>query len=110
MSLIYKGIVGVGMALLLSHAHAQVNADAGKDLAESKRCVRCHKLDEKATGPSVREIAGKYKGVAGSQAAILGRMRTGSKGIWGDKAMTAVNKDVTDEDLKAIVAWMLAQR
>ena len=111
MSLNYKKIIlGIGLMVSLSQANAQVDAEAGKALSESKRCVRCHKMDEKGTGPSVREIAGKYKGVAGAQVAVLGRMRAGSKGIWGDKAMTAVNKDVTDEDLKVIVSWMLAPR
>ena len=106
----YKVICGIGLMVVLPHAYGQADPDAGRALSESKRCVRCHKLDEKGTGPSVREIGAKYKGVAGAQAAVLGRMRTGSKGIWGDKAMNAVNKDVSDEDLKAIVTWMLAQR
>ena len=105
-----KVLFGVGLMVVLPLAHAQADADAGRALAESKRCVRCHKLDEKGTGPSVREIAAKYKGVAGAQAAVLGRMRTGSKGIWGEKGMNAVNKDVSDDDLKAIVTWMLAPR
>ena len=97
-----------GIVLVLPAAHAQVNADAARALAEKRMCLACHKPEEKSMGPSMRDMAKKYQGVAGAQAVIMTRMRNGSKGIWGNTAMAPVSKEVSEEDLKAMVAWMLA--
>ncbi|MFM9969377.1 MAG: c-type cytochrome [Burkholderiales bacterium] len=101
-------VLPVMLALAGPVAWAQSSADAARSLAESKRCLVCHKMEEKSMGPSVRDIAAKYKGAAGAQAAVMARMRGGSKGIWGNVPMAPVNKDISEEDLKTMVAWMLS--
>lgn len=40
---------------------AAVHAQSGEEVAK-KRCLGCHALDQKKVGPSVRDLAAKYKG------------------------------------------------
>ena len=107
MSLIRNCLLAFGLTLLLPAAHAQVKADAAKALAEKNLCLSCHKLEGKLVGPSYRDVANKYKGVAEADAKLIANIKKGGKGVWGNVPMPPV-KDVSDEDLKAMVAWILS--
>ena len=101
-------LLAVGLAALLPAAQAQVNADAAKALAEKDLCLSCHKMEGKLVGPSFRDVAKKYQGVAEAQAKLVATVRKGGKGVWGTVPMPPAGKDVTDEDLKLVVAWILS--
>ena len=88
-------------------AHAQVNADAAKALAEKSLCLACHKVEGKLVGPGLRDVTKKYQGVAEVQAKLIATLKKGGKGIWGTVPMPPA-KDVSDEDLKTLVAWILS--
>jgi len=108
MNLIRHSLIALGLIMLLPAAYAQVNADAAKALAEKKTCMACHKVEAKVVGPALREVAKKYQGVANAQANLIAKLRKGAKGTWGTMAMPAVSKDVSEEDLKTIVTWILS--
>lgn len=76
------------------------------ELAEASGCLGCHNVDSKLVGPSYVEIANKYKGndVAGQ---LFAKMKEGGAGVWGDVPMPP-QEEVKDEDLKTLVAWILA--
>ena len=102
-------VVTLGLVALVSAAHAQVNADAARALAQKSNCLACHKMEDKGVGPALRDISKKYQGVDGVQDKLAAELRKGSKGTWGTVAMPAVGKAVSDEDLNTIVAWILSQ-
>jgi cytochrome c len=108
MNLIRNCLLALGLTVLLPAAHAQVNADAAKALAEKNLCLACHKVDEKLVGPSYRDVARKYQGDAEAQVRIIARLQNGGKGVWGTTPMPPVGKDVPEGDLKTIVAWILS--
>ncbi|MDD2790958.1 MAG: c-type cytochrome [Sulfurimonas sp.] len=61
-----KIVLGLSVTmLLLTDVPAQ---ETGEVLFESKGCVLCHKKDEEAIGPSLRNIANVY---AGKEMALL---------------------------------------
>ncbi len=70
---------------------------ASEKLSKDNGCVKCHDATAKKKGPSVKEVAAKYKG----------------KNPSIDKLVAAVKSDehpevkASDADLKAIVTWML---
>lgn len=70
---------------------------ASEKLSKDNGCVKCHDATAKKKGPSIKDIAAKYKG----------------KGVAVDKLVAAVKSDehpevkASDADLKAIVGWML---
>ena len=52
-------------------------AAVGQDLLRSKGCVNCHDADKRKVGPSLREIAAKYKGDKSRAAQIVAGMKDG---------------------------------
>lgn len=91
----------MGSALLLGPVHAN------EKLAQSSGCMTCHSVEKKVLGPSYKDIAGKYRGDAGAESALIKKVKGGSKGVWGPVPMPP-NPHVKDEDAKAIVQWILA--
>ena len=108
MTLIRNCLFALGLMILLPAAHAQVNADAAKALAEKNLCLACHKAEEKSVGPALRDIANKYRAVAGAQATLVVKLQKGGKGVWGAVPMPPVSKDVPEGDLKTMLAWILS--
>jgi cytochrome c len=87
-------------------AHA-ADAKAGEALAKSSGCLACHSADKKLIGPGYKEIADKYRGNKGAETDLAKKVKEGSKGVWGDIPMPA-NAHVKDEDIRAIVQWILS--
>ncbi|MEO8187195.1 MAG: c-type cytochrome [Burkholderiaceae bacterium] len=74
-------------------------ANAQEALAKSSGCLNCHAVDVKKIGPSFKEVSTKYKGKADAEAALLAKLKAG-------KEHPAVKAN--DDDLKALVKWVLA--
>lgn len=86
----------------------QAMADAGADLAKAKNCLSCHAVDKKLVGPAYKDVAAKYKGDAGAAAKLAAKVKAGGKGAWGEIPMPPNN--VTDDEAKKLVAWVLSQK
>ena len=80
----------------------------GEALAVRGNCMECHAMASKSTGPSFREISAKYRNDKGAQAMLEKKVRNGSAGTWGKIPMPATARSVSDEDIRAIVKWLLA--
>lgn len=77
------------------------------DLAKRKACLTCHGVDKRVVGPSFREIATKYRGVAGIEAKLQEKLKRGSEGAWGPIPMPP-NPDLPESDARALVQWILS--
>jgi cytochrome c len=75
-------------------------ANASADLAEKAGCMKCHAVDTKKMGPSFKDVSKKFKGNASAAADITAKLKSGK----GHPAVKA-----SDDDLKSIVTWVLAQ-
>lgn len=95
-------------ASLASGAHA-ADAKPGEALAKSSGCFACHTVDKKLIGPGYKEIADKYRGHKAAEGDLVRKVKDGSKGVWGDIPMPA-NAHVKDEDIRAMVQWILSVR
>ncbi|MGH8548937.1 MAG: c-type cytochrome [Methylococcales bacterium] len=82
------------------HANEKLTTDNG--------CMACHKIDTKAVGPSFKEIAAKYKGDAGAEAAMIDKVKKGGSGAWGAVPMPPNSPRVSDADIETMVKWILA--
>lgn len=69
-------------------------------------CTGCHAIDHKVVGPTFRDVATKYRG-QDVEATLTEKIRKGGSGVWGEIPMTP-NPAVPEEDLHAIVKWILA--
>lgn len=70
-------------------------------------CIGCHAVATQVLGPSFQAVAAKYKGDAAAPAALAAKIRAGGAGAWGQIPMPP-QAGPTDDEMKAIVAWVLA--
>lgn len=74
-------------------------ATASEDLAQKAGCTKCHAVADKKMGPPFKDISAKYKGKAGSDAAIVAKLKAGKE----HPATKAGN-----DDLGKITKWILS--
>ena len=79
---------------------------ANSELATKSGCMACHKVDAKVLGPGFKEIAAKYKGDKKAEAMLIEKVKKGGMGTWGPIAMPP-NSHLKDEDITALVKWVL---
>lgn len=85
----------------MAMAGAAYAADAGADLAKAKGCLGCHAAAEKKVGPSLKDIAAKYKGNKDAETTLAAKLKEGK----GHMKVAA-----TDAELKTLVQWSLAAK
>jgi cytochrome c-550 PedF len=76
-------------------------------LAKKSRCQSCHAVDTRGVGPAYRDVAKKYSKDKQAPGKLLAKLKKGAQGAWGKIPMPPVDS-VTDEDLKALIQWILA--
>jgi len=86
---------------------AAASAQSGEDLIKKDGCTACHSVDKKIIGPAYVDVATKYKGDAKAAAYLQDKIKKGGSGVWGQVPMPP-NTQVSDADIKTIVAWILA--
>ena len=82
-------------------AAGAVNAQSGADVLKAKGCLGCHDMDKKKMGPSYKDVAAKYKGNSGAEAALVAKLKEGK----GHPKIAA-----SDAELKAVIAHVLAAK
>lgn len=75
-------------------------------LATKSGCMACHKADMKLVGPSLKEIAEKYKGQNATDS-LVAKVKSGGAGVWGQIPMPP-NAHVPEGDIKTVVNWFLS--
>jgi cytochrome c5 len=86
---------------------APLDLKAGEALMQKDGCAACHGIDKKIVGPAYVDVAAKYKGDAGALAKLAQKVKAGGAGVWGQVPMPP-NPQVPDDDIKALVSWILA--
>jgi cytochrome c len=97
-----KYVSALALALLIAPA-----AQASEELAKKYNCLACHQVDKKVIGPAYQDVAAKYKDQADAPAKLAAKVKAGGVGVWGQIPMPP-NPTVSDADLNALVAWILA--
>ena len=82
---------------------------ADMQLATAKNCMACHAIDKKLVGPSYKDVAAKYAGQKDAADKLAVKVIKGSAGVWGPVPMPA-NAQVTPDEAKKLVAWILTQK
>jgi cytochrome c len=77
------------------------------DLFKKQNCFACHAANSKLVGPSLAEIAIKYKNQPTSEAMLTEKVIKGGAGVWGAIPMPAQNQ-LSTADSQALVKWILA--
>jgi len=75
-------------------------------LFKSENCSACHAPNAKLVGPSIADIAAKYKGQSGAQEKLMAKVKRGGSGVWGAIPLPP-QAQLSDEDRANLVRWML---
>jgi cytochrome c len=98
-------LLATSASLLALGAVANASADE-LALATKSGCMACHQVETKVVGPAYKDVAAKYKGQDGALDTLAAKVKAGGSGVWGPVPMPP-NVNVSDEDIKKIVAWVL---
>lgn len=69
-------------------------------------CFTCHSVKNKLIGPSFEAIAKRYPQKPAAAQALMKKVLTGSKGVWGNTPMPA-QPEINKEQLKEMLDWIL---
>jgi cytochrome c len=65
------------MAVLAAGAVLGAAAVQAQDVLKDQGCVKCHDVDKKKVGPSLKDIAAKNKGNKDAQATLVNKLKEG---------------------------------
>ena len=99
----------LAIAFVVSGFAVCAPAMADLQLATAKNCMACHAVDKKLVGPSYKDVAAKYAGQPDAAAKLEGKVLKGGSGVWGPVPMPS-NTQVSADEAKKLVAWILAQK
>jgi cytochrome c len=102
MKAVYVAMMAAAGIVMAGQAHAD------EALAKAKNCMSCHAIDKKLVGPAYKDVAAKYKGDKGAVDKLAAKVKAGGKGAWGEIPMPPNN--VTDDEAKKLVTWVLSQK
>lgn len=99
----------LAIATLATGIAVSTPALADLKLATAKNCMSCHAVDKKLVGPSYKQVAEKYAGQKDAADKLATKVIKGGAGVWGPVPMPA-NAQVSPEEAKTLVAWILATK
>ena len=97
------------ISALLTGLVTATPALADLQLATAKNCMACHAIDKKLVGPSYKDVAAKYAGQKDAVDKLAVKVMKGGGGVWGPVPMPA-NSQVSPDEAKKLVAWILTQK
>jgi cytochrome c len=97
------------VALIAAAALVAVSGSAMADeaLAKKKACMSCHQVAKKVVGPSLKDVANKYKGDAKAEAHLTEVIQKGGKGVWGPVPMPP-QPSVKPDEAAALAKWVMS--
>jgi cytochrome c len=99
------GWLRLGLALGLYCASA---SSFCVDLGLLKReCGQCHGVDVKIKGPSLKEIAARYKSDGNAERLLAERIRLGSAGRWGQTETMPPDPRISPLQARKLADWVL---
>lgn len=83
---------------------------AAESLVRKSVCLKCHALDKKKDGPSLKEFAAIYKGKADAESKLVTHVQTSPKvKIDGKEKDHEAIKSKDLGDVKNVVQWVLSR-
>jgi cytochrome c len=75
----------------------------------NKGCMpACHAIDKKVTGPAYKDVAKRYENASAATVdSLVNKVLNGGSGNWGDIPMAANKANVTPEEAKTLVTFIL---
>ena len=81
-------------------------ASMGERLMSKSDCKSCHIIDVKSVGPSLKDVANKYKGDTKAMDYLSKKIINGGGGVWGDHIMAA-HPQISTAEANIMVDYIL---
>jgi cytochrome c len=91
---------------LLAAAPAPASSPAAADLVRQQGCTACHGVNQRIVGPAFADIGDKHRARADVEAYLVGKMKAGGSGVWGQVPMPP-QPNLKDAEAKIIAQWIL---
>jgi S-disulfanyl-L-cysteine oxidoreductase SoxD len=78
-----------------------------KALFAKNNCAACHAANTKMVGPSIADVAAKYKDQPDALPMLEAKVKNGAVGTWGQIPMPP-HPQVSNEDIAVMVKWMVS--
>ncbi len=85
---------------------APATTDLVRPLAEKYGCLACHGVRQRLVGPSLAEIAAKYRTDAGAEPRLAAKVKAGGQGVWGNVPMPP-HPQLQESEARTLVRWIL---
>lgn len=92
--------------IVLGH-QAQASVGIGKNMIANSDCIACHKDEDVSIGPAYKKVAERYADDPDARAYLIGKIKSGGGGVWGEVAMAA-HPALSDEDAGLMVDYILS--
>ena len=79
-------------------------------LAQTHKCLACHAVDKRLVGPAWKDVAAKYRGQKGAEAKLIEKVAKGGSGVWGTVPMPPNSPQVSQDDIRALVRFILRMK
>ena len=97
---------GISLTTDAKPAAAPARADPAQALAEKSGCMSCHAVKQRVIGPSLAEIAAKYRSDSSAESKLVSKVKSGGQGVWGNVPMPPFTQ-LQEQDLRTLVRWIL---
>jgi cytochrome c551/c552 len=87
-------------------AAASTAGPSAKELFTKNNCAACHAAASRTVGPSIKDIADKYKDQPEALITLQSKVKKGAAGVWGAIPMPP-HPHLSDDDITVMVQWMV---
>jgi len=91
-------------------ASGQALAVNPQQLAKAKNCMSCHTVERKVVGPAFKDVAKRYAGQADAENKLTQKVLNGGAGAWGVVPMPANRAQVSEDEARQLVKWILTTK
>jgi cytochrome c len=96
-------------ATVTTDLSANPDYQKGVELIAKSDCLTCHKVSEKLTGPSYKDVAMKYENTDENISLLASKIMNGGQGVWGPIPMTP-HAQLSEADAKQMAKYILLLR
>lgn len=103
---------GIVCVLILSFGSPvfAVDEEAAEELLKVSKCLKCHSVDKKKSGPTYQEVAAKYKGKPEAEAKLTKHVTEPSKvKVDGKETDHGAAKTRDPAKIKNLIEWILSR-
>lgn len=85
---------------------AALAINPARQLAEKTGCLACHGATQRLVGPSLAEIASRYRNDASAESRLAAKVMAGGQGDWGNVPMPP-HAQLQESAARTLVRWIL---